>query len=337
MSVWCPGLERELQDLVTKCPVCLPTRPTQRKEPLVTTELPSRPWQKIAADICEYDKQHYLVVIDYFSRYLEIAHLPDLSSQTTCARLKNIFARWGCPQELYTDNAGQFVSREFKTFADTYDFAHHTSSPHYPQSNGEAERAVQTAKKILRQADPFLALMSYRATPLQATGASPAQLMLGRQIKTTVPTLDTVLSPKWPDLEAVRQADARAKEGYKHAFDRRHGARALPPLAPGASVTVKLDNESGWTTSGMVHSIHPAPRSYLVQTDRGVLRRNRRHLRPALDAADQPGDAEGTQACHTETAAEQPVPAEQSPTRVTSRGRVIRTPARLKDFVLDRS
>lgn len=78
MSVWWPGLERELQDLVTKCPECLPTRPTQRKEPLITTELPSRPWQKIAADICEYDKQHYLVVIDYFSRYLEIAHLPDL-------------------------------------------------------------------------------------------------------------------------------------------------------------------------------------------------------------------------------------------------------------------
>ena len=211
MSVWWPGLERELRDLVTKCPECLPTRPTQRKEPLITTELPSRPWQKIAADICEYNKQHYLVVIDHFSRYLEIAHLPDLSSQTTCARLKNIFARWGCPDELYTDNAGQFVSCEFRTFADTYDFVHHTSSPHYPQSNGEAERAVQTAKKILRQADPFLALMSYRATPLQATGASPAQLLLGRQIKTTVPTLDTVLSPKWPDLEAVRQATPEAR------------------------------------------------------------------------------------------------------------------------------
>lgn len=65
---------------------------------------------------------------------------------------------------------------------------------------------------ILKQTDPFLALMSYRATPLQATGVSPSQLMIGRQICTTVPTLESKLQPEWPDLQQVRQTDATAKQ-----------------------------------------------------------------------------------------------------------------------------
>lgn len=64
MSVWWPGLEKEFQEVVKKCPECMETRSTQRKEPLMTTRLPQRPWQKIGADICEYAKKNYLVVID---------------------------------------------------------------------------------------------------------------------------------------------------------------------------------------------------------------------------------------------------------------------------------
>ncbi|XP_042345404.1 uncharacterized protein K02A2.6-like [Plectropomus leopardus] len=347
-SVWWPGLESEIQELVTKCPECMQTRPTQRKEPLMTTPLPQRPWQKIGADICEYAKKNYLIVIDYFSRYLEIAHLPDMTSGTTCARLKNIFARWGCPDELHTDNGRQFSSKEFQSFSVAYDFKHITSSPHYPQSNGEAERAVQTAKRILQQADPFLALMSYRATPLQATGASPAQLMLGRQIKTTVPTIDKVLCPQWPDFTKVRKADEKAKENYRRTYNNRHGVRALPPLSQGESVVVKLDGESGWKTARTVQQPHTTPKSYLIQTDRGTLRRNRRHLRPTFLPVQQPDKTESTQASEQpssrlcsppDSPVRETVPAEpgrhpHDQAQVTSRGRVIRPPDRFKDFVL---
>ncbi len=210
-SVWWSDLSKEIQQLINNCKDCLESRPAQRKEPLLTTPLPDRPWERIGADICEVNKQHYLIVVDNFSRYIDIAHLQDLSGETTRACLKNMFARWGCPKFLFTDNGPQFSGRVFKDFARDYDFQHITSSPYYPQSNGEAERAVQTAEKILKQSDPFTSLMSYRATPIQATGVSPAQLMMGRQIRTTVPTLESHLQPEWPDLQQVRKTDQKAK------------------------------------------------------------------------------------------------------------------------------
>lgn len=161
-SVWWPGISRDIQGIVSTCKHCQESRPTQKREPLITTPLPSRPWESVAADICELNKQNYLIVVDYFSRYIEIAYLKDMSSETIRAKLKNIFARWGCPDELITDNGPQFSGRAFAQFSQEYDFRHITISPHYAQANGEAERAVQTAKQILKQTDPFLALMSYR-------------------------------------------------------------------------------------------------------------------------------------------------------------------------------
>uniref|UniRef100_H3AWH4 Integrase catalytic domain-containing protein n=1 Tax=Latimeria chalumnae TaxID=7897 RepID=H3AWH4_LATCH len=160
--------------------------------------------ERVGADICEWDRQHYLIVIDYFYKHLETVHLPDMTSQTAINYLKNVFARWGCPDKLVTDNGLQFVGKAFKELEHQYNFNHITTSLHYPQANGEAERAVQTAKRILKQKDPFFALLSYRATPLNTTKSSPAQLIMGRQLRTPIPTLEKNSTPKWPDLKCVR-------------------------------------------------------------------------------------------------------------------------------------
>ena len=81
--------------------------------------------------------------------------------------MKSIFARHGIPQQVWSDNGPQFSSNMFKKFSEDYNFTHTTSSPRYPASNGEAERAVRTVKEMLKKCDdPYLAMLIYRSTPL---------------------------------------------------------------------------------------------------------------------------------------------------------------------------
>lgn len=195
-------------------------------------------------------------------------------------RLKSTFARYGIPEEVVSDNGPQFSSAEFRELAREMDFKHITSSPHHPQGNGHAERAVQTAKKILRQEDPLIALMCYRSTPCATTGVSPAELLMGRKIRTTLPTLEKNLQPKWPNKKTIMQKDATEKAKQAFYFNRRYGARSLPPLHSGDAVVTKLDQEKTWVMPAVVSKECVTPRSYLVQTPQGaVFRRNRRHLR----------------------------------------------------------
>ena len=73
-------------------------------------------------------------------------------------------------------------------------------------------------------------LMVYRATPIPATGVSPSQLIMGRQIRTTIPTLSRNLLPAWPDSSTVREADKKMKGRYSNAYNRKHGVRPLSGL-----------------------------------------------------------------------------------------------------------
>lgn len=142
-SLWWPGITRQIKELVERCEICCQYAQT-KTEPLITTPLPARPWQKVTADIFQWRNGHYVVVVDFYSRYIEMANLPTLSTSTTVECLKVIFARFGVPETLVTDNGPQFVSTDFADFAKDYGFSHMTSSPCYPQSTGEAERAVRT-------------------------------------------------------------------------------------------------------------------------------------------------------------------------------------------------
>ncbi|RUS71780.1 hypothetical protein EGW08_020463 [Elysia chlorotica] len=111
-TVWWPGLTDDLKQLIETCAFCRANRPEQNKEPLRPSELPSRPWKQLGMDLCEFHNRSYLVVVDYYSRWIEIMHLYNTSSTSVVNKLKLLFATHGLPDVIRCDNGPQLVSKE---------------------------------------------------------------------------------------------------------------------------------------------------------------------------------------------------------------------------------
>ena len=253
--------------MVDACRECRANRPVQRWEPLRPTELPERLWQKLGADLCALQGKNFLVVTDYYSRWLEVRQLHSTTASSVINKFRMIFATHGIPEVVVSDNGPQFQCREFHGFAREYDFQHQTSSPGFPQANGVTESAVKVAKKLLQQADPDLALLNYRATPHSSTGVSPAAALMGRQLRTKLPILPNNLQPSHPGDGVIRRADGKAKAGQKQSYDRRHGVVPLAPLKPGESVRIRTDAEQHWSRvrlSRPTPAVVPTSSTYLA-------------------------------------------------------------------------
>ncbi len=128
-------------------------------------------------------------------------------------------------------------------FVKVYEFQHKTNNPHFSQSNGEAERIVQTIKRMLKRSDDeHLAILSYRATPMPWCGLSPSELCMGRRLRTTVPQISQQLIPHWPHMPAFPFANQQFKQKQHKNFARRHRVREQSDIPEGLEVWITTDN-----------------------------------------------------------------------------------------------
>ena len=332
-SVWWPNISSAIEEMIKKCGVCSKLRPDVR-EPLLPSSFPSRPWSRVAADLFYLKGKTYLAVTDYYSRWPEIRILEDQSSATLINKLKSIIATHGIPDVVVSDNGPQFASAQFQKFTSNYGFTHVTSSPRYPQSNGMIERAIQTLKNLLKKADdPYIALLNYRATPLQ-NQYSPSELLMGRKLQTKLPITDQKLDPMAPNTRLLREREEKYRGNMCRQYNSHHLVRKeQPQLSPGDYIYIK---DMG--RNARVVQPHHSPRSYIVQPDNSnsALRRNRKSL-IRLSHQDEPGLRLDTQSDEPAVSSETAPPRAQqyqqpSPpvaTRISSFGRSIKPPQRL--------
>lgn len=272
-AVWWPGMIAEIKQKVEGCLICIENSRVPC-EPLIPSSVPERPWQVLGTDLLKYEGKFYLVIQDYFSKYIELIQVYKTDAPTLIHTFKSIFARHGIPQVIRSDNV-PFNCKEIREFSDEYSFELVTSSPVYPRSNGQAERAVQIAKNILKKnQDPYEGLLAFRSTPLEC-GLSPAELLFGRKIRNTIPTSGDLLKPAWPDLEKVKDWNQKEKAKQKQNYDSRHNTRELRNLNKGEQVWV-----SNLKRYGTVLSFGTNRREYIVDVNGRSFRRNRIFLVP---------------------------------------------------------
>ena len=268
--VWWPGIDSEVETLVKSCLPCQSIRASPPRAPLNPWVWPSKPWSRIHVDFAGLYRGHtYFVIVDAFSKWVEVMDMPSITSERTIVVLRDLFARYGLPDQLVSDNGTQFTSSEFQVFMKQNGIKHIRCAPYHPATNGAAERFVQTLKKALRggkedgkSPQHLLSsfLLKYRSTPHSVTGETPSMLFLGRQVKTLLDLLKPCVEVKVRN----RQADQKkSHDGHCRAREFEVGDLVM--------AEVHVGNATEWKPASVIQRTGLV--SYVVQLDGGTQKR----------------------------------------------------------------
>ena len=260
--MWWPGLDGEIEQLAKSCQPCHEAKQAPAKAPLHPWSWPSKPWQRIHVDFAgPFMGKNFFLANDAHSKWGEVVEMSSTTSSKTIEVLRHMFAAYGLPQQIVSDNGPQFVSGEFEAFMKANGIKHTRCTPYHPASNGEAERFVRTFKESMKASkydgltlphrlENFL--FSYRSTQHSTTSAAPCELFLGRKLRTRFDLIK-------PDLEGkVMQCQAKQKD--------RHDLHArLREFIIGEKVMVRnMRPGPNWIPGEIIQKVGPV--TYLVDT-----------------------------------------------------------------------
>ena len=273
--VWWPGLTKDATAFAEQCGVCWRRRSNQEQD-LQPSEVESV-WHKLAIDLVSIEGHSCLSIIDYGSRYPEVIPLGSTIATAVIDKLMEVFARFGLPSVLVTDNGPQFIAAEMEQFLKQLNIRHVHSSPRYPRSNGMVERLHRVLRERLKGLRPSISfprrlqqvLMDIRNSTHRMLGTTPSEALFGRVLLTRVPSYHHPVM-----VNPAHQLRAKAKMADAH--DARRGVHPLPTLKPGATVILQ-DGRTDTTKRWRV--VEQYGRQVGVSDGKRILLRNRQHVR----------------------------------------------------------
>ncbi|XP_056640866.1 uncharacterized protein K02A2.6-like [Diorhabda sublineata] len=272
-----PGIITDIENFISSCRICEKFSRNKIKEPLIPHEVPKYPFEIVGSDILEYASKYYLVVVDYYSNWIELKEIQRKSIDEILKQLKVIFSNFGLPAKFISDN-NPYNSFKFKEFCNQYNIQCVFTSPRYPKSNGLAEKAVHICKQLLKKCNNedeiFVHLLNYRVTPLCGLEASPSELLQSRLLRTGLPISNKLLEPKTTNEYGKKVERKLAVKSYHDK-----SARSSSDFNENQDILFKLKKDGYWTP-GKVLSNTNTPRSYLVSDENGrVYKRNSSFLK----------------------------------------------------------
>ena len=282
--VWFPGIDKSIEHLVRSCHKCQENRQHEPKAPLHPWEVTKAPWQRLHMDYFSVSQgDDYFLVVDSYSKWIEVFPMKSTTSYSTIKKLMQIFATHGLPKQLVSDNAPNFVSHEMREFLKANGIHQIFASPYHPSSNGLAERSVKLAKSLILKAEPgdintklAKVLFQYRITPQTTTNLSPAELLMNRKLHNPL----SLLKPSITD-DIERQQDKMKAIHDRHAKPR--------SFAPGDHVYIRNYREGKMWLSGIITK-RTGPLSYHVDVSGVIMKRHIDQIRVRYDIDDISND-----------------------------------------------
>ena len=254
-KVWFPNIDKMME---VRCRNCLPCQAAvvkKQRNPLEMTPTPSEPWESIAIDFCGPfpTGEMILVAIDERSRYPAVEIINSTSARTTICALEKIFAIYGIPSTLKSDNGPPFKSKEFASFCENQGIKHRRITPRWPESNGLVENFMKNVGKSTKIAhcegkdwkrQLYVFLGNYRATPHPNTGLSPNEALTGRNVRGKLP--DSAKEPT-SEIDVVRRKDEKVKQKQKQYADEKRRTE-YHKIEEGDAVLARQEKKTKLTT-----------------------------------------------------------------------------------------
>ncbi len=261
-----PGWTKAVKDFVLGCVPCA-GRANSRPQPETFTEAPPEfPGEQVAADHFVFGPECYLACVDVFSGFPFLFRCKSPSAASLIPAMQQVFLQTGLPRVLLSDRGPAFMSEAFQNFLKSCSVRHRASTPQYAQSNGAAERAVQTLKHLRAKCSSvsqlFQAVLQLQNTPRGLTHATPAELFLGRTQRTTADPVPRQYSQPWTRQLARLQ---HQQSTYPSP------TRSLRPLTFLPGSTALLRDFFGVPARVVVVGYGDAPRSYKIRLPSGVV------------------------------------------------------------------